>query len=47
MDELERLVRTAQAAVNGDSNDAEIEALWDALSEALRQLGRSDLEAER
>lgn len=41
--ELDEHVQTARDAAEGDSNDAEIEALQDALDVALSMLGRRDL----
>lgn len=40
---LTGLVQTAKDAAEGDSNDEELQALQEALDEALRQLGREDL----
>ncbi|RIJ76654.1 hypothetical protein D1871_11315 [Nakamurella silvestris] len=42
-DRLTELVKAARDASVLDSNDVEIEALTDALDEALLQLGREDL----
>jgi hypothetical protein len=41
--ELEVAVAKARECAEGDSNDAEIEALQDALDIALGELGREDL----
>lgn len=39
-------VRKARAAAEGDSNDAEIEALWHAIDEACIALGVTDADLE-